>query len=95
MSRTRSGTPKIVYKMDKLLKLEYLRRKYGYSQEEMAEILGVNKSTYCQKANGRQSFKIDEMMIIMIALNKKAKKNGESVLTLNDIFLDWKLQKCN
>jgi len=95
MGRVRIGTPKMKYSAEKLIKLEYYRVKYGLSQKDMAELLGINTSTYNQKINGRQKFKIDEMIIIHTFLNHKANKNGDPVITLDEIFLPTKLQNCN
>lgn len=88
MSRVRIGDPKIKYKSGKLHKLEYYRVKFGLTQEAMADLLGVCLSTYNQKVNGRQSFKIDEMIIIHTFFNQKSNKEGTGTITLDQIFLD-------
>lgn len=76
-------------KKKKFLKLEYLRKKYGFTQEDMAKFLGfAGKGTYSAKVNRRAPFTFDEMMIIWSRLNDKAKNVGEPELTLNDIFFD-------
>jgi DNA-binding XRE family transcriptional regulator len=80
--------PKITVKKDKLIKLEYLRKKYGYSQDEMSDILGINKATYVRKVSRNLIFNFDEMVIIMLALNKRAEKAGDSILSLDDIFFN-------
>lgn len=95
MGRMRIGTPKMKYSAEKLIEVEYYRVKYGLTQKDMADLLGINTSTYNQKVNGRQKFKIDEMMIIHTFFNHKAKKNGDPVITLDQIFLPSKLQNCN
>lgn len=87
MSRVRIGTPKVHYKSSKLFKLEYYRAKFGLSQESMADLLGVSLSTYNQKVNGRQTFKLDEMVIIHTYFNQKSKKEGNGIITLDEIFL--------
>ncbi|MFV0343948.1 MAG: helix-turn-helix transcriptional regulator [Anaerocolumna sp.] len=88
MGRIRVGNPKVQYKPRKLHKLEYYRLKFGLSQEAMADLLGVCLSTYNQKVNGRQSFKIDEMFIIHTFFNQKSSKEGSGIITLDQIFLD-------
>jgi hypothetical protein len=79
-------------KKKKFLKLEYLRKKYGYSQDDMGAFLGYSgrnrRGTYSAKVNRRASFTFDEMFIILNKLNEKAKKAGDPELTLNDIFFD-------
>lgn len=87
MSRNRTGYPKIQYTAIKLRNLESYRVKYGLTQADMAKLLGVNLSTYNQKVNGRQTFKLDEMVIIHTFLNQRAKKVGDEVITLDKIFL--------
>lgn len=87
MSRMRTGSPKIKAPQTKFYKLEYYRSKYGLTQREMADLLGVNLSTYNQKVNRRQKFNVDEMLIIHAFLNAKAHENGEEVITLQEIFL--------
>jgi DNA-binding XRE family transcriptional regulator len=88
VSRVRVGSPKVQYKSSKLHKLEYYRVKFGLTQESMADLLGVCLSTYNQKVNGRQSFKIDEMMIIHTFFNQKSNKAGSGTITLDQIFLE-------
>lgn len=86
--KNRRMVPKITVKKDKLIKLEYLRKKYGYSQDEMSDILGINKATYVRKVSRNLIFNFDEMVIIMLALNKRAEKAGDSILSLDDIFFN-------
>lgn len=71
----------------KFLKLEFYRKKYGYSQKDMSVLLGLCSSSYSHKETGRVPFNYDEMITIYEAFNKKAKKAGDLHLTLNDIFL--------
>lgn len=75
-------------KPKKFFKLEYLRKKYGYTQTEMASLIGVKQSGYSHKVNKTTTITFDEMMIILTALNKKAEKSGDPALKLDDIFLD-------
>jgi DNA-binding XRE family transcriptional regulator len=88
MNKDRRLVPKITVKKEKLIKLEYLRKKYEYSQEEISDILGMNKATYIRKVSRKLSFDFDEMTIIMLAFNKKAEKAGDNLLTLDDIFFN-------
>jgi DNA-binding XRE family transcriptional regulator len=73
---------------EKFIKLEYLRKKYGFSQEQMALFLGIKATSYSQKVNRRIPLKYDEMVIITDALNKKAARAGDSKLTMDDIFFN-------
>jgi Predicted transcriptional regulators len=71
----------------KYLKLEYLRKKYGYKQSDMAILLGMCTSAYSHKENGFSPVTFDECLKIRDVLNKQAKKAGDATLTLEDIFL--------
>ena len=73
-------------KRKKFLKLEFCRKKYGYSQKDMAVLLGLCSSSYSHKETGRVPFTFDEMKAIWEAINKKAKKAGDLPLTVDDIF---------
>lgn len=75
-------------KRETFYKLEFLRKKYGYTQEQFASFLGLKKTSYSHKINGRSPFKFVEMQIIKAAINKKAEKNGDPLLTIDDIFFD-------
>lgn len=70
------------------LKLEYFRKKYGFSQTDMSSLLGIKQAAYSNKVNGYAPFKFNEMMIICKALNKKTVKQGDKLLTLDEIFID-------
>lgn len=71
------------------IKLEYLRKKYGFTQEQFASFLGLkNKSSYSAKVNGRSPFTYYDMNIIKAALNKRAEKEGDELLTIDKIFFD-------
>lgn len=59
-----------------------LRQKYGYTQLEMANMLGLHKSTYNQKENGKRHFKPDEMSKIYNFFRQYDKR-----LNMQDIFL--------
>lgn len=75
-------------KRKKFLKLEFCRKKYGYAQADMAVLLGVCTSSYSHKETGRVPFTFDEMKVIWEALNKKAKKAGDTYLSVDDIFFN-------
>lgn len=62
--------------------LSKLRQKYGYTQLEMANMLGLHKSTYNQKENGRRAFKPNEMSKIYNFF-----RQYDSQLNMQDIFL--------
>lgn len=64
-------------------KLIEAREDEGYTQNDMAELLNIDKVTYCYKENGNSQFKLDEINIILGILNKK----------YDDLFLDYKSQK--
>ena len=36
----------------------------GYTQRELAEVLGINQNTYSDKERGKTNFTIDEIKII-------------------------------
>ena len=44
------------------------RKRRGYSQSDMAEFLGIDRTTYNYKENGLNQFKIDEINKILILL---------------------------
>lgn len=74
--------------MERFIKLEYLRKKYCFSKEQMVGFLGLNKvSSYDSKISGKISFTYEEMLIIKAAFNKMAEKNGDNLFTMDDIFL--------
>lgn len=72
----------------KYLKLQYLRKKYNLTQEDMAKLLGVCTSSYSHKEVGISGFNFDEVITIHKELNKIAEKQGNPRLTLEEIFLD-------
>ena len=69
------------------LKLEYYRKKYGYKQSDMAILIGLCTSAYSHKEIGTSPFSLEECMKIRAVLNKQAKKAGDNLLSLEDIFL--------
>ena len=52
-------------------KLIQLRKEAGLTQQQMADLLKMNLSTYQNKENGRSSFKDYEAFMIMRLFNKK------------------------
>jgi hypothetical protein len=74
---------------ERFIKLESLREKYGFSKEQIVEFLGLDKvSSYDNKVSRKVSFTYEEMLILKAAFNKMAEKNGDNLLTMDDIFLD-------
>lgn len=47
-----------------------LRKEAGLSQVEMAEILGINKTTYSHKETGKYQFQADEMFVLKDYFNR-------------------------
>jgi hypothetical protein len=78
-------------KKEKLLKLEYYRKKYGFTQEQFGKLIGLKASAattgYSSRVNRRSPLKFDEMCIITAAINKAAAKAGDPLLTMDEIFL--------
>ncbi len=73
-------------KRKKFLMLVYYRNKYDIRQADMAQLLGINPSSYSHKETGRVPVTFDEMLIIQKELNKRAKKAGDEALRLDEIF---------
>jgi len=48
----------------KNLELKALRAKRDLRQSDMAELLKISKSSYCEKENGKRKFKLAEALII-------------------------------
>ena len=48
----------------KNLELKALRAKRDLRQSDMAELLKISKSSYCEKENGKRKFKLEEALII-------------------------------
>lgn len=57
-------------KFNKQWKLMRLRKEAGYTQEEMAEILGMSLTSYNNKENGRKDFWDYEVFKISSLLDK-------------------------
>lgn len=74
-------------KLPKFLKLEYYRKKYGLTQNDMARLIGYCESNYNHKVNRITAFSFDDMITIRQELNKRAAKVGDPALSLDEIFL--------
>ena len=61
----------------KNLELKSLRIKKDLKQSDMAELLEISKSSYCEKENGKREFKLKEALIISDFLG----------VNIKDIFL--------
>jgi len=75
-------------KRKKFTKLQLYRKRYGLKQKHMAILLGIKENTYSHKEIGLSSFKVEEILLIHEALNKLAKRAGDSPITLDDMLLD-------
>lgn len=60
-----------------------IRKEYGDSQKQIAEILGITEEAYRNKERGKSQFKMDEMFIISDRYN----------LPIDEIFLPRKSTK--
>lgn len=52
-------------------RLKAKRVELGFSQEDMARMLGVSLSTYCHKEKGKTCFNIEEIIKLVVCLNCK------------------------
>ena len=52
-------------------RLKAKRVELGFSQMDMAKMLGVSLSTYCHKEKGKTSFNIEEIIKLVVCLNCK------------------------
>lgn len=62
-----------------LNKLKELRARYNLKQSDMARILGINKTSYCKRENGKIPFTDNE-------ITKMAEMFG--VLAINEVFFN-------
>lgn len=74
--------------MKKYLKLKYYRAKLGISREAFAKLLGCGVSNYTQKENGKVRFLIDDVFVIIQAINEREEKLGLEKSTFEEIFFD-------
>ena len=61
----------------KNLELKALRAKRDLRQADMAKLLKISKSSYCEKENGNRKFKLEEALMIADLFK----------VNVNDIFL--------
>lgn len=66
-------------KQEKLIKL---RHALGFSQQELADVLGITKGAYSLKENGRRNFNQREIGFIFTKFNEV-----DTSLNMQDIFL--------
>jgi transcriptional regulator with XRE-family HTH domain len=66
-------------KQEKLIKL---RHALGFSQQEMADMLGITKGAYSLKENGKRNFNQQEIGIIFTKFS-----HLKTSLNMQDIFL--------
>lgn len=52
-------------------RLKAKRVELGFSQMDMANMLGVSLSTYCHKEKGKTNFNIEEIIKLVVCLNCK------------------------
>lgn len=64
-------------------KLAALRRYFGLTQQDMADLLGIDKRTYQKKELGESQFKANEMFIISRRFN----------MPIDQIFLPTNFEK--
>lgn len=63
-------------------KLIIARYKLGFNQQDMANLLGITKSAYSLKENGKRGFTQKELSVIFTRL-----KSIDPALNMEDIFL--------
>jgi DNA-binding XRE family transcriptional regulator len=73
-------------KKKKFLEVEYYRKKYLFSQKDFGLLLGIKENTYSHKETGISTFDTDELIKIHGAINKAAKKAGDSPVTLDALL---------
>lgn len=74
--------------MPKLVKVQYICKKLGINQKDLARLIGCSESNFSAKVNGRIPTTFEEMQMIKEELNKLARKKGMKEYTLDDIFTD-------
>lgn len=52
-------------------KLKAKRVEYGYTQEKLAKLLGLDHTTYSYKERGERNFTIEEVVKLMTLFNCK------------------------
>nr|DAI36737.1 MAG TPA: Helix-turn-helix XRE-family like protein [Caudoviricetes sp.] len=71
-------------------KLIECRELLGYTQADMAEVVGVGRETYKKHERGEFDFRLMEMLAIQEAINDNLQTN----LTLDELFKMEKSFKC-
>ena len=56
------------------------RKEKGYTQKEIADILGIKQASYSDKERGRRGFTVEELLILEDVLN----------VSISDMFKDLK-----
>lgn len=51
------------------MRIKQIRESKGIKQEEIAEKLGMDQSTYSNKEAGRRAFKVEELFKLEVILN--------------------------
>ncbi|SEV81546.1 helix-turn-helix domain-containing protein [[Clostridium] fimetarium] len=72
----------------KFFKLEYYRKKYKITRVQIASLIGLSVSSYSHRVNHRVPFMFDEIMIIMNTFNAKALKQGDKIITFEEMFIE-------
>lgn len=54
--------------------IKQIREEKGYTQEQIAGILGISRSAYTLKENGKRSFKINELLTLSNIFHKDIKE---------------------
>ncbi|MGL5718812.1 MAG: helix-turn-helix transcriptional regulator [Paraclostridium sp.] len=62
------------------MKVKEYRIKNGYTQEQMADMLGIKQQSYCRKENGQRGFTVEELFILEAVLKA----------SISDLFKDKK-----
>lgn len=50
------------------MKVKEYRKLKGYTQEELAEKLGIKQNTYSEKENGKRGFNVKELLMLEVIL---------------------------
>ena len=74
--------------MQKLVKVQYICKKLGINQKDLAGLIGCSESNFSSKVNGRTQTTLSEMQMIKEELNKLARKKSMKEYTLDEIFTD-------
>ena len=72
---------------NKCLGLKKLREELDITQLELAKTIGMTRSNYCLKENGKVQFRQSEMLKILEVFNNLLRKKKQGLTTLEQIFL--------